>query len=165
MYLALGRFLHSAFCQTSKTLSQSRAGVPPASPGDWSVTESSRASVPDGRRDAYPTSSSHIQATRHEPLAITLKACLDHSHRVHCAIKRRCFRTGCSQKASPGRTLERAAANSPPLALRSDEPHRRKEGADAAGITGEQRQMGHVGVRADEEIRQTNQGLLLECPR
>ena len=28
--LALGRFLHSAFCQTSKTLSQSRAGVPPA---------------------------------------------------------------------------------------------------------------------------------------
>ena len=37
------------------------------------------------------------------------------------------------------------------LALRSDEPHRREEGADAARITSEQGQMGDVGVRADEE--------------
>jgi hypothetical protein len=44
--------------------------------------------------------------------------------------------------------------STPLRALRSDEPHRRKEGADAAGITSEQGQMGDVGVRADEEVWQ-----------
>jgi len=41
--------------------------------------------------------------------------------------------------------------------LRSNEPHRREEGADAARITGEQGQMGDVGVRADEEMSEVRQ--------
>jgi hypothetical protein len=41
--------------------------------------------------------------------------------------------------------------------LRSDEPHRREEGADAARITGEQGQMGDIGVRADEEMSEAHQ--------
>ena len=41
--------------------------------------------------------------------------------------------------------------------LRSEEPHRREEGADAARITGEQGQMGGVGVRADEEMSEVHQ--------
>jgi hypothetical protein len=40
--------------------------------------------------------------------------------------------------------------------LRSDEPHRREEGADAAPITGEQGQMGDIGVRADEEMSEVH---------
>jgi hypothetical protein len=40
--------------------------------------------------------------------------------------------------------------------LRSDEPHRREEGADAARIMGEQGQMGDIGVRADEEMSEVH---------
>ncbi len=52
------------------------------------------------------------------------------------------------------RSLLEGGCSTSLLALRSDEPHRREEGADAAWITGEQGQMGDVGVRTDEEIRE-----------
>ena len=52
--------------------------------------------------------------------------------------------------ALPDRRQTEAKAS---FVSRSDEPHRREEGSDAARITSEQGQMGDVGVRADEEIR------------
>ena len=40
----------------------------------------------------------HIQATRNEPFAIILKNRMNHSHTIHCAIKRRCLQAGFSRR-------------------------------------------------------------------